>query len=162
VMARPHGGDWLPDVVQAWRDAHVDVMVSLLTHAEQEALELVDDASLCQRCDLIYVFHIYVFHIYVFYPIPDRGVPPNFSDAQSVIDALARHLTEGRYVAIHCRMGIGRSAMIAAATLARLGDASERACARIRDARRCKVPDTFEQRAWVERFSVLVRASNQE
>lgn len=152
VMARPRGGDWLPDEIHAWRDARVDVIVSLLTRDEQQELELFEEASLCQRCSLIYIS----------YPIPDRGVPSQISDAKPVIEALARHVTAGRHVAIHCRMGIGRSAMIAAATLVALGETSEQAFAMIQEARGCEVPDTLEQRQWVERFSVQVQRPIQE
>jgi hypothetical protein len=46
-MARPRGGDWLTDEVQAWQDACVDVIVSLLMREEQQELELLDEAPLC-------------------------------------------------------------------------------------------------------------------
>lgn len=142
VMARPRGGEWLPDEAQAWRDAHVDVIVSLLEPDEQRELDLLDEASLCEQQGLIFVA----------YPIPDRGVPQQRSDAESVIKLLARYMIQGKHVAIHCRMGIGRSAMIAAATLTVLGETPERAFAMIREARGWDVPDTSEQREWVEQF----------
>jgi len=142
ITARPRGGDWLPDEVQAWQDAHVDVIVSLLEPDEQRELDLLDEASLCEQRGLIFVA----------YPIPDRGVPQQSSDAKSVIKSLARYVTQGKHVAIHCRMGIGRSAMVAAATLTVLGETPERAFAMIREARGWDVPDTSEQREWVEKF----------
>lgn len=152
VMARPRGGVWLPDEVHAWQDARVDVIVSLLTHDEQQELELLDEAALCQHCGLIYFS----------YPIPDRGIPSSSGNVKPFIDSLARHVNAGRHVAIHCRMGIGRSAMIAAATLVMLGETVERAFAMIRVARGYDVPDTLEQRVWVERFSVQIQRPTQE
>lgn len=142
LMARPRGGDWLPDEVQAWQDARVDVIVSLLEPDEQRELDLLEEASLCEQHGLIFVA----------YPIPDRGVPLQSSDAESVINSLARYVIQGKHVAVHCRMGIGRSAMLAAATLTMLGETPERAFAMIREARGWDVPDTSEQREWVEQF----------
>jgi protein-tyrosine phosphatase len=100
--------------------------------------------------------------IYISYPIPDRGVLSTISDAKSIIDALARYITEGKHVAVHCRMGIGRSTMMAAATLVALGETPERAFAMIQEARGCEVPDTPEQLQWVKRFSAGIQTSDQK
>jgi protein-tyrosine phosphatase len=62
-------------------------------------------------------------------------------------------LNAGQHVAVHCRIGIGRSAMLAAAALVALGDASQQAFARIEAARGLPVPDTPEQRRWVEQYA---------
>ncbi len=61
-------------------------------------------------------------------------------------------MTEGKHIAIHCRIGIGRSAMIAAATLVALGEAIERAFALVQEARGYEVPDTSEQRVRLSAF----------
>jgi protein-tyrosine phosphatase len=145
-MARPRSGEWLPDEIQTWRDADVDVVVSLLTNDEREELDLRDEPLLCEQHGLTFIS----------YPIQDRHVPTQMNEAKSVIDALARHMIEGRHIAIHCRMGIGRSAMIAAATLVALGEATERAFAMVQEARGYEVPDTAEQREWVEHFSACI------
>ena len=148
VMARPRGGDWLRDEIQAWRDAGVDVIVSLLTPAEQLELELAEEATLCEQQGLIFFSC----------PIPDRGVPRHVSEVESFIEALAQYLTQGKHVAVHCRMGIGRSAMMAAATLVALGETAERALAMVQAARGCQVPDTLEQQQWVEQFAARMHA----
>lgn len=145
VMARPRGGDWLPDEVQAWRDAGVDVVVSLLTPEEQMELGLNDEASLCQRATL--AFHAL--------PIPDRSVPSQLAAVERLIDEIVEALKAGKHVAIHCRMGIGRSAMIAAATLVALGETLERALTTIEAARGLPVPDTPEQAQWVAQYATL-------
>lgn len=102
-----------------------------------------DEASLCEQQGIAFLS----------YPIQDRDVPQQMNEAKSVIDSFARYVTEGKHIAIHCRMGIGRSALIAAATLVALGETTERAFAMIREVRGYEVPDTAEQREWVERFS---------
>jgi protein-tyrosine phosphatase len=128
VMARPRGGDWLPDEVQMWQEARVSMVVSLLTPEEQEELGLDEEG---RSADL--AFHAF--------PIPDRSVP-QFAEVESLIDDILDALNPGKHVAIHCRMGIGRSAMIAAAVLVTLGETSEDALERIRAARGFSVPDT--------------------
>jgi len=40
ISARPRGGDWLEDEVKSWRRAGLDIIVSLLTPDEEEALDL--------------------------------------------------------------------------------------------------------------------------
>ncbi len=149
VIARPRGGDWLRDEIQAWREAGVDVIVSLLTPAEQLELELVEEATRCELQGLIFISC----------PILDHGVPRHVNEVESLIEALAQYLTQGKHVAVHCRMGIGRSAMMAAATLVALGETAERALAMVQAARGCRVPDTLEQQQWVEQFAARVHAS---
>jgi len=144
VMARPRGGDWLPAEVRAWRDAGVDMVVSLLTRHEQVELGLNDEASLCQRANL--AFHSF--------PIPDRSVP-QFAEVEPLIDEIAEALNTGKHMAIHCRMGIGRSAMIAAAVLVTLGETSGDALERIREARGFSVPDTPQQAQCVAQYATL-------
>jgi len=56
-------------------------------------------------------------------------------------------------ILIHCRMGVGRAAMIAAALLVRRGQSVEEAFAQIAAARGCAVPDTSEQRAWAAKLA---------
>lgn len=150
IMARPRGGDWLPDEIQAWRDATVDVVVSLLTNDEWEELDLRDEALLCEQQGLVFIS----------YPIQDRQAPTQMNEAMSIIYGLARYMTERKHIAIHCRMGIGRSAMIAAATLVALGEATERAFTLVQEARGYEVPDTSEQREWVERFSAGIATNS--
>lgn len=81
-------------------------------------------------------------------PIADRGIPPHHAAAEQAINAIVHALHAGKHVAIHCRMGIGRSAMIAAAILVVLGETPERALASIQTARGLPVLDTPEQRQW--------------
>jgi protein-tyrosine phosphatase len=143
VMARPRGGEWLPDEVQEWRAAGVGVVVSLLTPAEGQELDLVEEAALCRRAGIEFIA----------FPLADRSVPEPASSADQLIEELVRKLTAGEHVAIHCRMGIGRSAMMAAATLVALGQTPEQALTAVAAARGYPVPDTAQQRDWVERYA---------
>jgi len=55
-------------------------------------------------------------------------------------------------MAVHCWASVGRSPTLVAATLVFAGVPVAEAWARIQAARGVPVPDTLEQRAWVEQF----------
>jgi len=86
------------------------------------------------------------------FPFEDRGIPGDDLAADTLLEDLATFLQDGRAVAIHCRMGLGRAAMLAASLLVRRGWSSEAALAGVASARGHDVPDTTEQRLWVERY----------
>lgn len=142
IVPRPRGGDWLEDEARAWREAGIDVVVSTLTGDDAAELGLSgeEDASRSGGVE------------FVAFPIVDRGLP---SSAEATIE-LARRVVEklakGKNVAVHCRQGVGRSALLAASVLVVGGIEPETAWARIQTARGCPVPDTPQQRAWVARL----------
>jgi len=143
VMPRPRGGDWLEDEVRSLRTSGVEVLVSLLTRDETAELDLVEEASTCAAAGLEFLA----------FPFPDRGVPASPAEALGLVRRLAALVAGGQVVAIHCRQGIGRSALMAACVLAALGDQPDQAFERVARARGCAVPDTAEQRAWTRRFA---------
>ncbi|MEN2790788.1 protein-tyrosine phosphatase family protein [Sphingomonas oligophenolica] len=138
-MARPRAGDWLDDEIRAWRDAGVDLVVSLLEPQEVSDLELQRERTLCEHHDIDFLS----------FPIPDRGVPSSLAEARALAGEIAKRGAEGAGVAIHCRAGIGRSSLMAALVLATAGMDSADAFAAITHARGMSVPDTDAQRAWV-------------
>jgi protein-tyrosine phosphatase len=140
TMARPRGGDWLAGDLGALRELGVDKLVSLLTVEEQIELELGAEPDLARAAGLGFRS----------FPIPDYSVPRLDADTVAVIDQLAADVQVGQAIALHCRMGIGRSSLIAASVLTALGLSSSEAFARISTARGRPVPDTNEQRQWVE------------
>ena len=140
---RPRAGDWLHDELKAWRQVGVDVIVCLLTPAEQLELGLTVEAQACQENGMMFLS----------YPIEDFGLPESSHKTLKLIDQVNDLLDEGKAIAIHCRAGIGRSTMIAASVLARQGIDAQTALAGIEKARGLKVPDTEEQREWVINFA---------
>lgn len=119
------------------------MLVSLLTPYEIGDLELQAEAELCATLGIELVP----------YPIEDMRVPPSLAETRELVARLLAALREGRGVAVHCRAGIGRSSTIAACVLVAAGLSPEEAFARITAARGVELPDTDEQRAWVERFA---------
>ena len=143
LMPRPRGGDWLADEVRSLRDSGVDVVVSMLELEEAEELDLAGERSCCEAEAISFLS----------FPVRDRGVPPPGRDTVSFIRKLAGLLAAKKNVVIHCRQGVGRSALLAASVLAARGVPARIAFERIAEARGCPVPDTEGQRDWVFRFA---------
>ncbi len=143
IVARPRGGDWLEDEVKGWREARLGTVVSLLTDAETTELGLEKEEQWARTRGLD--FHTF--------PIPDRGVPHSRAELLALLAEVEEHLVSGENVAIHCRQGIGRSALVAAALLVTTGDTPEAAFRKIGEARGCPVPETEQQLEWVRDFS---------
>jgi protein-tyrosine phosphatase len=85
-------------------------------------------------------------------------VPQSWLAASDLTRLLASRVGEGRTVAIHCRAGIGRSSVIAACALVRLGANPDRVFEAIAKARGVEVPDTGQQREWVRAFADWLQA----
>jgi protein-tyrosine phosphatase len=148
IMPRPRGGDWLQEEVRAWRDAGVDVIVSLLSEEEIRDLELAEEQSLCNAQGIEFVA----------FPITDRGVPPAKDAVIELACKLHRHLVEGKNIAIHCRQGIGRAALIAICVLVMGGLEFAQAVDRVGKSRGITVPETSEQLRWIKDFALATHA----
>lgn len=129
--------------MRSWRDEGVDIVLCALTSDEISELELQEEARVCAAAGIEYLN----------FPIADRGVPASVAPLVELVRDLEGKLAEGRNVAIHCRQGVGRSAILAACLLTSAGMDVEAAFGRIEAARGCKVPDTEEQKQWVARFA---------
>lgn len=139
IMPRPRAGDWLDDELNAWRDGGIDVVVSLLTPAEIIELGLQDESYLCAKNKMSYLS----------YPILDRQVPTSTKATSDLVQTIENSLEAGKGIAVHCRMGVGRSGLITACILVKQGLRVEAAFDTIGRARRLTVPDTEEQVKWV-------------
>jgi len=143
IIPRPRGQDWRPDDIDFSQLAGIDLVVSALTFAENEELGLVEESRCCQTRGIEFLS----------LPIEDRSVPNSSADFTELLDSVTNFLRKGKAVAIHCRAGIGRSSMIVASALIHIGLTTESAFRSIEESRGCPVPDTREQRQWVERHS---------
>ena len=143
ITPRPRGKDWLEDDIRFLQRAGVDVLVSALTPAEAEELGLLEESQSCQSNGLEFLS----------FPIEDRSVPSSFNEIDGLLNSVTDYLRNGKAVGVHCRAGIGRSSMIVASALIRNGLSVDSAFSAIQEARGCSVPDTPEQRQWVERYS---------
>ncbi len=143
VSPRPRGGDWLEDEILAWSRAGIDAVVSLLTPDEVTDLDLAQEETLCRRHGIRLVS----------WPIPDRAVPESRETFAEAIATLAELVADGKNVAIHCRQGIGRAALVAVCLLIQLGRDPDEALELVASARGVAVPETPEQRRWIFDFA---------
>ncbi len=143
IMPRPRGGDWLEDEIQSWRRSGVDVVVSLLTHEEQADLYLHAEEALCRANGIEFVS----------LPIVDRSVPSSVAAFSEQMNKLAELLSKCQNIAVHCRQGIGRAALVAICLLVMSGMEPASAIERVGVARGCSVPETVEQRRWINEFA---------
>jgi len=143
TMACPRGGDWLDDELQGLRTEGVEVVVSALTNSELVELQLSAEPELARQAGLTYIS----------FPIPDRGAPEEVAAITDLVGQLEERLAGGEFIVVHCRAGIGRSSLIAAAVLVREGLSPGEAWERISAARGLSVPDTEVQRAWLAAFA---------
>jgi protein-tyrosine phosphatase len=140
TMARP-SETRLSQELTALRTAGFDVLVCALPLPELHELGLDDEPNAARAAGLRFS------HL----PIQDFGTPdlrlvPNLAE-------LAGSYREGANLAVHCRGGIGRSSLIAAAILVLSGVDPDSAWKTIATARRRPVPETDEQREWIYQLS---------
>ena len=152
ILARPRGGDWLAGDIAAWKEAGIDVVVSLLEQQEISELGLDKESSSCEEEGIDFRS----------FPIADRGVPASRQKALQFLNSLLGELDMEKKVGIHCRIGLGRSALVAASLLALVGMDANEAFRRIERVRGCSVPDTQEQRMWVNIVPVYARSMESE
>ncbi|MGB9198378.1 MAG: dual specificity protein phosphatase family protein [Terriglobales bacterium] len=146
LSARPRGGDWLGDDVANWRRAGIDTVLSLLTSEEERELDLRNEAREVREKGMRFLS----------LPIPDRDVPKADSEVRATVEKLDTDLSSGKNVIIHCRQGVGRSGLVAACLLVTRGLSSGAAVDSLTAARGVEIPETSEQRHWIDRYSATL------
>jgi len=139
-MARPRGDDWLFDEIANLKKQQVGLLVSLLEKEEIGELGLRQQALICNNNEIEFIN----------FPIADRDIPRTSDKTDWLITYLLNKLQDGTSVVVHCRMGIGRSSIIAASILVRKGLKAESVIDSISKIRGLKVPDTNKQSEWLK------------
>lgn len=142
LAMRPRGGDWLTDEAAGWRRVGLDIVVSLLENREAEQLQLSHEGEAAAANGVEFIS----------FPIPDRGVPSSTQAVDSLVARLISILNGKKNVAMHCRQGIGRSGLMAAATLMSSGMRAAQAVEVVGKARGVPIPETPEQLEWLRRL----------
>ena len=106
-------------------------------------LDLSEEAESCRHQEVIYLS----------FPIPDRQTPPFSEKTFTFLEQLHRYISAGKHIAVHCRQGLGRAALMAASVLVLAGFSPDQAFERLSSVRGYPVPETEEQRVWVVAFS---------
>jgi len=149
VGPRPRGGDWLKDDVANWKRANVNAVLSLLTPDEEKNFDLHDEAGEVRTQEMEFTS----------FPIPDRQAPRSESKLADVLERVSRSLSTGKNVLIHCRQGIGRSGLVAACLLVKRGMSPGAAIASVSAVRGMPIPETAEQRDWIDHYAVGLTAT---
>lgn len=139
TMARPRGNDWLYDEIKWLKIREVDCLVSLLEKSEEWELGLQEEKEICEKWEIEFIN----------FPIQDVNTPKDEDNFINLSKALANKIIENKKVVIHCRMGIGRASILAAATMINLGFDAKDIFEIIGKYRKLKVPDTEEQKDWI-------------
>jgi protein-tyrosine phosphatase len=146
LAARPRGGDWLEEEMASWRRGGIDTVFSLLTPEEEQDLDLKREAREAKAHGMKFAA----------LPIPDRQVPNSDSEVSAALDQLDADLSSGKNVVVHCRQGVGRTGLLAACLLVAKGLSPGAAVEILSAARGSQVPETAEQRRWIDRYAAVL------
>lgn len=141
IVMRPRA-DKLKDDLGRLKRGGIDILVSTLEPREARELGLAEEGPLAQDLGLHFLS----------YPIQDRTTPAHKEKFTAFVQGLAERLQKGEKIGVHCRGCIGRSTVVTASTLIKLGWSADQAIDAIEIARGCSVPDTEEQREWILAF----------
>ena len=143
LAARPRGGDWLEDEVADWKQAGISAVLSLLTPEEEQELDLRLERNEAGKLGLEFWS----------LPIADRQVPQSEAKLVAALDKVNHALSAGRNVLVHCRQGVGRTGVVAVCLLVKNAMSPGAAVELVSAARGVAVPETPEQREWIERYA---------
>jgi protein-tyrosine phosphatase len=118
---------------------------------EMDDLELQREAEVCRKNGVEFLS----------FPIVDRSIPTLDSHAVDLFEQIDAALSHGKKVSVHCRQGIGRSGLVAASLSVARGTSPAVAIEQIGKARRATVPETPEQRAWIDAFATTLSPAGQ-
>jgi protein-tyrosine phosphatase len=147
TMRCPIGLLYLRDSISELKNMGVNIVVSLLTDFETKAMGLEEEKDICEEVGIEFIS----------LPINDRTVPDDFSAVHTLAATLLQELREETSIVIHCRLGIGRSSLIAGAIMVVAGWEATDAYNAISMSRDIRVPDTPEQDQWLYRFSKYIQ-----
>lgn len=135
--------------IGSWGQSGVNAIVSLLTPEEETDLDLRNEARTGGERGMQFIS----------FPIADREVPASPTELSALLERLDHDLTAGKNVLIHCRAGIGRGALVAACLLVMKGLSPESAVRNVSTARGVSVPETEEQRNWIDQYAATLAAT---
>lgn len=148
VMAKPVSGEWIEDEFKGIAAFGIHQIVSFLEPSEAKELGLQDEAALSQANGMKFVS----------FPIVDRGLPQSVDAYVKLVHQLHQQIQQGKNTVIHCRGGIGRTGIVAAGILVLDGMSVDDAFTLLSEKRGVGMPDTEEQRDWVEQQVRAIRA----
>ncbi len=135
-------------MIENMATGEVRQVVSLLQSGESRELGLENEAALVNAQSMEFVS----------FPIPDLGLPESSDDFARLSLQLFHQVEAGINTLIHCRAGIGRSGLLAAAVLLHGDRSVQQAFAQITHMRGHQVPETAQQGDWLRANHALITA----
>jgi hypothetical protein len=149
ILARPQGDDALESEIEGWRDAGIDVVVSMLTESDNSYLGLSAEAELCRSNGLRFIS----------FPMKDFGVPPSVDVTLALVKELSDLFASGKSIGFHCHGCIGRAPLIASCVLMYSGNSAEAAFGLVSVARGYPIPEAQAQADWGRNFARQLSSS---
>jgi protein-tyrosine phosphatase len=140
IMAHPASAGSVASTISEIATLGFHQVVSLLEPAEARALGLAEEAELVTAQSMKFIS----------YAIPDMGLPARSDDFARLAQNLFTRIDAGTNTLIHCRGGIGRSGLLAAAVLLLDGKDVREAFAQVSRMRGRQVPETAQQGDWLQ------------
>lgn len=119
-----------------------DVLATLLEEPEMGYLKIPDIRAIAQHKGMQSVW----------FPIQDFGAPQSITELDALVTLLLSAVEQGKTVVIHCRAGLGRTGLVTASCLVRLGYTPHDAFAQVRAVRPGSV-ETPAQESFVQSFA---------
>ena len=117
----------------------IQQVISLLEPGEAQTLGLQRERELVSAQSMDFVS----------FPISDMGQPASTEAFTDLSRRLYQQIHAGSHALIHCRAGVGRSGLLAAAVLMHEGRDAQQAFARVARMRGMPVPETTGQGTWL-------------
>ena len=108
----------------------------------------LDDLGVPDLFERVAAFGLESMHL----PITDGGVPTDPDAFRTLVMTVLGHARDGENVVIHCRAGLGRTGLLAAACLVAVGVQPEDAIGIVRATRKNTI-ETLQQEAYVRAFA---------
>lgn len=143
LMPKPPGGSQLPAYIQFLKSRNIDVLVSLLQYEEIISHSLLNEGIECEELSIEFIN----------FPIKDHSTPQFIIPFNHLIEQLVKRIESKKNIAIHCYAGIGRTGLIAASILIKMGIQVDEALIKLSQTRGLRVPETIQQITWLHHHS---------
>lgn len=150
TMARPRGDDWLENEIKWLKLKEIDCLISVLESSEIWELKLEKEEELCSLYQIEFIN----------FPIKDVSIPYEEKEFIKLTELLVDKIKKGKKIVVHCRMGIGRSSMLVASVMIKMGCKAINVFDIIKKYRKLNVPDTEEQKKWVLQLESKLTKNN--
>ena len=148
ILRRPASAASLQATIVDWLAAGIGTVVCLMEPSEMAELGLAAECDACGQAGLAFLA----------FPIRDFGVPTSVDEIAPALREIATAVRQGGSVGIHCQQSVGRSGLVTSCVLVALGFEPVEAFHVISKARGRPVPETTEQRRWIEAAKPALRA----